>query len=158
MDNASAGYRSPTWGLDRRKSVRKREFAAGFLADRSGAFVLDCLIRDVGVTGAQIRASSAQRIPDEAYLINLKNRSAFQAHTIWRRTSLAGFGFKNVYVITDVLPVHLQFLRSLFIATKLRQVDQLAAQGICTGDALSRLGITQATYSRWCDALRKMMQ
>jgi hypothetical protein len=79
-------------------------------------------------------------------------------HAVWRRTSLAGFGFKSGYLINHVLPVHLEFLRSLFIATKLRQVDQPAAQGIGTGDALSRLGITQATYSRWCDALRKMMQ
>lgn len=158
MDNASAGYGSPAPGPDRRKSERKREFTAGFLADRGGAFVLDCLIRDVNATGAQIRASLAQPIPDEAYLVNLKNRSAFQAHAIWRRTSLAGFGFKREYVINDVLPVHLEFLRSLFIAAKLRQVDQLTSQGMCIPDALSKLGVTQATYFRWCDALRQMMQ
>ena len=48
---------------------------------------------------------------------------------VWRRSSLAGFSFEREYPLNGMLPVHLEFLRDLFIEAQLRQVDRLTALG-----------------------------
>jgi hypothetical protein len=154
MNAISAGHVVPTHGRDRRKSQRKREFAPGLLAYGSEANALNCLIRDIGTDGAQIRVSATQPIPDEVYLLSLRNRSLYHARPIWRRGSLTGLSFEKEYVINNLLPVHLEFLRSLLIEAKLRQVDQLTAQGTGITEALSKCGITAANYLQWRDAKR----
>ena len=140
---------------ERRQAERQRAFSAGLLTYGGGAFVLDCLIRDIGATGVQIRASKTQAMPNEAYLIDLKCWRAFQAHRIWYRSSLAGFAFEQEYALSGVLPANLEFLRTLFIEAQLRQVDHLTGQGLYMREALSKLGVTDATYYRWLDASQK---
>jgi hypothetical protein len=141
---------------ERRKVDRKRAFTAGLLAYGGGAFVLDCLIRDIGAAGAQIRASKAQPMPNEAYLIDLKTWFGYQAHRIWYRSSLAGFSFEQEYPLSGALPPHLEFLRSLFIEAQLRQVERLTAQGHYICEVLSKLGVTNATYFRWLDSSSRL--
>lgn len=140
---------------ERRKAERKRAFTAGLLAYGGGAFVLDCLIRDIGATGAQIRTSTAQAMPNDAYLIDLKTWMGYQANRVWYRSSLAGFSFEKEYPLSGALPAQLEFLRELFIEGQLRQVDRLTAQGLPIRDALSKLGVTDATYFRWRDSSAK---
>jgi hypothetical protein len=137
---------------ERRKGERKRAFTAGLLVYGGGAFVLDCLIRDIGATGAQIRASTAQPMPNEGYLIDLKTWIGYQAHRVWYQSSLAGFAFEKEYQLSGALPANLEFLRSLFIEAQLRQVDHLTANGLYMHDALAKMGVTNATYFRWLDS------
>jgi len=152
MDDAARarGTRKP----ERRKAERTRSLTAGLLAYGGGAFVLDCLIRDIGATGAQIRASAAQPMPNDAYLIDLKSWRGYQAHRVWYRASLAGFAFDQEYALSGTLPPNLEFLRSLFIEAQLRQVDFLTGQGLIMRDALTKMGVTNATYFRWLDSTK----
>lgn len=154
MDDAAKG-RKPR-KTERRKVERKRAFSAGLLAYGGGAFVLDCLIRDIGAKGAQVRVSAAQPMPNEAFLIDLKTWVGYQAHRIWYRSSLAGFSFEQEYPLSGALPAHLEFLRSLFIEAQLRQVDRMTSQGLYMSDVLSKLGVTNATYFRWLDSSSRL--
>ena len=140
---------------ERRKVERKRAFTAGLLVYGGGAFVLDCLIRDIGAAGAQVRISKAQPIPNEAYLIDLRTWLGYQTCRIWHRSSLAGFRFEQEYPLNGMLPSNLEFLRSLFIEAQLRQVERLTAQGIYMSEVLAKVGVTKATYFRWLDSSPK---
>lgn len=103
MDDAAKGRPRKS---ERRKGDRQRAFTAGLLSYGGGAFVLDCLIRDIGATGAQIRASAAQPMPNDAYLIDLKTWKGYQARRIWYRSSLAGFAFDQEYSLSGrFLPI-----------------------------------------------------
>jgi hypothetical protein len=141
---------------DRRQAERKRAFTAGLLVYGGGAFVLDCLIRDIGAGGAQIRTSKTQPIPNEAYLINLKSWFGYQVCRVWHRSSLAGFSFEQEYPLNGMLPVNLEFLRNLFIEAQLRQVDRLTGQGAYMSEVLAKVGVTNATYFRWLDSSPKL--
>jgi hypothetical protein len=129
-----------------RKSGRTRAFAAGLLARDGHSEPLSCLIRDISPEGAQIRINAAQPIPASGYMINLKTRSAYHAHAVWRRGSLSGLSLGEEHAINDLLPADLKFLRSFFIEAKLRQVDQLTSQGLSRAAALRRFGITEERY------------
>jgi hypothetical protein len=151
MDNGAVDRVSRNRGTDRRTSERVPEFTAGLLAHDDGAAVLNCLIRNIGMGGAQIRANAGSPIPDEAYLLNLKHRCAYRTRTVWRQGSLTGVNFESEYGLNNELPAHLEFLRRLFVAAMLRQVDQLTAQGLSLAEALFKLGLAHETYLRWCD-------
>ena len=140
---------------ERRASERKRAFSAGLLVYGGGVFVLDCLIRDIGATGAQIRMSKTQPLPTEAYLIDLKTWFGYETCRIWNRSSLAGFRFEHTYPLNETLPRHLEFLRSLFIEAQLRQVQHLSTQGIYMSEVLAKIGVTNATYQRWLESSPK---
>jgi hypothetical protein len=140
---------------ERRKAERKRSFSAGLLAYGGGAFVLNCLIRDIGETGAQIRMSKMQPLPMEAYLIDLRAWLGYQACRVWHRSSLAGFSFDQKFPLNETLPNNLEFLRTLFIDAQLREVERLTAQGIYLPEVLAKMSVTKATYERWLDSSLK---
>jgi hypothetical protein len=133
-----------------RRSQRTREFAAGILAQNDHSRPLNCLIRDISDHGAQIRVNAAQPVLEPCYMINLRTRSGYEAHAVWRLGSLTGLRLGKEYVITDSLPAHLEFLRSLFTQAKLRQVDQLISEGVEIMAALHRCGVTEDFYHRGC--------
>ena len=130
-------------GMLLRKSQRKREFTAGVLAHDDHSEPLNCLIRDTSDDGAQIRVSAAQPVLEPGYMINLKTRTAYEARAVWRRGSLTGLSLGKEYAINDLLPAHLEFLRSFFIEAKLRQVDQLISGGIGIAAGLRKCGVTE---------------
>ena len=146
MNQAATAY---TFGKQEqcfRKAQRTRALIAGLLAPDDHSEPLNCLIRDISPDGAQIRVNPAQPAPESGYLINLKTRSAYHVHAVWRQGSLTGLSLGEERVINDLLPAHLEFLRSLFIEAKLRQVDQLTSQGLGKAAALRRCGIGEELY------------
>jgi hypothetical protein len=136
-----------------RKSQRTHEFAAGILAHDDHSQPLNCLIRDISDHGAQIRVNAAQPVPEPCYMINLRTGSGYEAHAVWRHGSLTGLRLGKEYAITDSLPAHLEFLRSLFREAKLRQVDQLISDGAEIMAALRRCGVTEDFYHHGCAIL-----
>lgn len=92
---------------NKRKFARARLFSAGILVDEAQR--LNCLIRDMGPHGAQIRLSASQLVPDCGYLINLRSGAAHRAYPIWRKGSLSGLRLAEAHMIT-ALPAHLGYL------------------------------------------------
>jgi len=92
-----------------RQSARSRVFRAGVLVqdgDRS-----NCLIRDIGPQGAQIRLSASQLVPDSCYLIDLKSGSAHHARPVWRKGTLSGLRLDETHAL-NALPAHLEYLKA----------------------------------------------
>src|SRR5579863_4082274 len=93
---------------------------------------LNCLIRDIGPGGAQIRGSAAQSVPEPGYLINLKFRSAYCTRAVWRRGSLTGLSYDEKYLLDEPLPSHLSFLHRILVETLFRHARHLIAYGMET--------------------------
>ncbi len=129
-----------------RKVPRTRALTAGLLTRDDCSEPLNCLIRDISPDGAQIRMNATQPVPESGYMINLKTRSAYHMHAVWRRGSLTGLTLGEERVINDLLPAQLEFLRSIFIEAKLRQVDQLTSQGLRKAAAFRKCGIKEELY------------
>jgi len=121
-------------------------FAAGLLARDDHSEPLNCLIRDIGPEGAQIRVDAAQPVPPSGYMINLKTRSVYRARAVWRRGSLSGLSLGEEHALNDLMPADLKLLRSFFMEAKLRQVDQMTSQGLGRAAALRRFGLTEELY------------
>ena len=120
-----------------------RDYAAAVLACDDRAEPLNCLVREISQGGVQIRINAAQSIPDPGYLINLKCRSAYHTHVVWRRGSLVGLSYDEEYRIIANLPAHLNFLGRLLVDAQFGLAGQLIAQGMETEAALRKLGIAQ---------------
>lgn len=144
-----------TGEAERRKAERGRSFSAGLLAYGGGAFVLNCLIRDICEAGAQIRMSKMQPLPVEAYLIDLKTWLGYQARRVWHRSSLAGFSLERKFPLNETLPNNVEFLRTLFVEAQLREIERATAEGSYLPEVLSKMCVTKATYDRWMDSTLK---
>ena len=136
-----------------RKFPRKSEFNAGLLVRDDHSEPLNCLIRNVSRDGAQVRVNAAQPVPEQGYMVNLKTRCVYQTRAVWRQGSLTGLGLTQAYAIDDVLPVHLEFLRSLFVEAKLHLADQLVGEGMPRTAALRKCGIAEKHNRRSSDLL-----
>jgi hypothetical protein len=109
---------------ERRTSVRQREFSAGIIAKPGDPVVVNCLIRDLGDKGAQIRVNRNTAIQPGSYLINLRRGCASELRPVWQQSSLTGVTLSDV---CDLEPSHLGFLRSLFGYAELRKFVPTAA-------------------------------
>ena len=118
---------------------------AGVMAQDNHAEPLNCLIRNIGPGGAQIRICAAQSIPEPGYLIHLVTRSAYRTHAVWRWGSLTGLRCEEEYLIDDELPQELTFLRRVMAEALFRHATHLISQGMETDAALRKLGIAQDT-------------
>ncbi len=123
------------WGPERRRSPRLRALAAGFLAHADGQLISDCLVRDVGTAGVQIRANERVQIPENSYLVNLATRILFRVRPVWRHGSLASLAFDAFYVIGASLPPHDAFVPRLCNEAKHRRMNRLVELGVDRSDA-----------------------
>ena len=99
---------------DRRAAPRVRVFAAGLLASPDGTKISDCLIRDLGTGGLQIRLGTNHPIPDGTFLIDLKNGQVYESRMLWRMKSLVGLSFRETFVVRGTLPENMRFLLQLY--------------------------------------------
>jgi hypothetical protein len=109
--------------LGRRKVNRNRISRAGLIADGLDMSTVPCLIRDLGLSGAQIRVNAQASIAPGSYHIDLGSRVAYLTYPVWRNGSLMGVAFEESYLINYDLPVRLGFLKNMFVEAKLRQDD-----------------------------------
>ena len=133
----------------RRLSRRRRLFQAAVLAEDADHTPLDCLIRDISASGAQLRLNPGQHVPRNAYLINLMSRMAYLTDRVWQRGTLAGVSFDGGGVLGPGWPSDLHFLENHFIVGKLRQIAQLSAQGMELSVVLKACNVSRETYRRW---------
>lgn len=131
-------------GPERRQSSRLRALVAGFVASTDGSLISDCLIRDVGTAGVQIRANERAKIPANAYVTNLATRTVFQVQPVWRHGSLVGMAFDAIYIVGTSLPAHLCFIPGLCADAKHRRMSRLVALGVDKSEALLACGLAES--------------
>ena len=133
----------------RRASRRRRAFHAAVLAECQEGTAHDCLIRDIGVSGAQLRLNFGHRVAQNAHLVDLMSRNAYPVIRIWQQGTRAGVSFEGSSLVgTDFLSAP-SFLDRLFVLGKLRQIAQLSAQGLDVTTALKACAVSRESYRQW---------
>jgi hypothetical protein len=75
-----------------------------------GAHTVKCAIRDLSEDGARISISSNIHLPLRFYLINVRDRLAYEAQSIWRSQSEAGVKFSDIVQLASPSRPQLQYL------------------------------------------------
>ncbi len=85
--------------MDLRRAKRHRALLGGKLVYGDGAFTVDCIVRDLSLTGARVSVPEGLGVPDLVYFLELRSATAYEARVIWKRYPLLGLEFIERYDI-----------------------------------------------------------
>jgi len=105
----------PSDGVEHRKAPRKAVLLTSKVIFGEGATVLDCTIRDISVTGARITLAQGRSIPNEIFLLDLANRTAYQAIVVSERAGGFGLKFTKTLKLADVTAPELRYLKRIWM-------------------------------------------
>jgi hypothetical protein len=101
---------------DGREEARLRAFVGGKLVyGEELSLSTDCVLKDVSHTGARVRLSSPQALPDELYLIILKDGLSHHARVAWRDYPYMGLQFLDTMDLTGEVPSAIYPLKRLWL-------------------------------------------
>jgi hypothetical protein len=105
---------------ERRPKGRKRVLLTGIVTYAEGAFSFDCTLRNLSETGARIAIGKNMQFPSDFYLINVRDRVAYDAKLIWNSSTEVGVTFKNTLPLAGITDPKLSFLKRLWMAKAAR--------------------------------------
>lgn len=101
---------------ERRPKSRKQVLLTGLLASVDGAHSVDCTIRDLSETGARIVAARGVQFPPYFYLINVRDRVAYEARLIRSDGLEAGVVFGKTLPLSGLSDPALGFLKRMWLS------------------------------------------
>ena len=134
---------------ERRGERRRRVLLFGRISDATGSQTAECAISNLSVSGAQVRLYVDQSFPSLIYLLNAKTHTAHLSEIVWHGEGRMGLCFRETYDLEKDIPERLNFLKTLLVNTKLRQVELLEAKGFSLAEAIDAIGATRIAYERW---------
>ena len=105
---------------ERRPKRRKQVLLAGVVTYADGAHSFDCTIRDLSETGARVTVGKGPQFPTDFFLINMRDRTAYDAKVVWIDGSKIGVTFKKSYPLSGIVDPSLTYLRRLFVSKAAR--------------------------------------
>ena len=105
---------------ERRPKTRKRVLLTGIITYAEGAHSFDCTIRNLSETGARIGVGKNMQFPSDFYVINVRDRIAYDAKLVWNKGSEIGVTFKKVTPLAAITDPALAFLKRLWMAKAAR--------------------------------------
>ena len=102
--------------LERRPKQRKRVLLTGIITYANGNFSFECTIRDLSETGARVNVGKHTQFPGDFYLINIRDRVAYDAKVVRKDANNIGVTFKNSYPLSGVVDPSLSYLKRLWLA------------------------------------------
>ena len=105
-----------TAGVERRPKTRKRVLLTGIIALVDGGRHFDCTIRDLSETGARVVPAKGAQLPLEFYLINIRDRVAYDAKLVRSDGAEAGIVFKKTFPLSQLNDPALGFLKRLWLS------------------------------------------
>ena len=99
---------------------RKPVLLTGILAYTNGTHSLDCTFRDLSETGARIAIKKSVQLPSGFYLINIRDRVAYDCQAVWNKGSDVGVAFKKILPLADITDSKLGFLKRLWLSRATR--------------------------------------
>jgi len=98
--------------FDARRSPRKRVLWPGKLVFGTFAKSVDCTICDVSTLGARVRIRPDSVVPNELFLVHLREWTAYQARVVWRRKDgNLGISFKRAFDLEGATKPDLRVMR-----------------------------------------------
>ena len=101
---------------DRRPSPRMRVLLSGIVVYGDGAYSFDCVFRNLSATGARIVASKGVQFPPEFFLINVRDRVAYDCKLAWNKGGEVGVSFKATVSLSGITDPALAYLKKLWLA------------------------------------------
>ena len=119
----------------------------GVVCDAHGGTAIECTIRGISVGGAQVQSSGSLQLDKEIYLVDTRKDVAYLAKVVWIKDDRAGLSFMRSHALSSDLPAQLQFLNSILLDAKLRQVRELKERGMSLEEARRTVGLTDKAPS-----------
>ena len=95
---------------ERRLRRRQRVLLGGIVTHDEGAHSFGCTIRNQTDAGALITLPKGQCLPPSIYLINLRERTAYEALTVWTDGHVAGLAFLESLALAELTDPKLSYL------------------------------------------------
>jgi len=86
--------------MDGRKSARRSTFRTGWVLDREGKAVTECVLREVSDTGARLELRHNVELPKNFTLALADQNTPRSCTTVWQLSIVAGVRFDNGRVPT----------------------------------------------------------
>ena len=137
--------------VDQRQFPRKRVLFSGVITGPECETAIECIIRDISASGAQIQIKQAVTLQSPVYLIDTRNEAAHRATVAWAGDRRLGLSFAHSYLLDVGLANELQFLRTVLVEAKLAQVVRLMKCGLSVEKATSLVGVTEHYIDRFAD-------
>ena len=80
----------------------------------------DCTFRDLSQSGARVQVSKNAQIPEAFYLINIRDRCAYDAKVVRNNGAELGIIFNKVLPLADLTDPKLSFLKRLWLSKATR--------------------------------------
>lgn len=97
----------------RRPPPRRRVLLGGLITYAQGTHCFSCAIRDLSESGVRITMNSRHALPSSVFLINLRDRVAYECRTVWSKGAEAGLAFDKVMPLDELNDSALGFLKRL---------------------------------------------
>lgn len=81
--------------LDRRNDPRERVIYGGVVATDAKSSRIDCVVRNISNSGANVEFPASAKMPDEISIAIPKTGRSFLAKIVWWRANRAGIEFQN---------------------------------------------------------------
>jgi hypothetical protein len=101
---------------DRRPGPRTRVLLSGVVAYGKGAYSFDCAFRNLSATGARIVMGKNMQFPSEFFLINVRDRVAYDCKLVWNKGGEVGVNFKATVPLSGAVDPGLAYLKKLWLA------------------------------------------
>ena len=105
---------------EHRRNPRRRVLLGGKLVFGPTDITLDCTIRDLTDKGARVRILSPVMLPDEVWLIELRNGLAFECRVVWKRVPEFGLAFVRVHDLTATDQPELRMMKRIWVENSAR--------------------------------------
>ena len=100
---------------EHRASRRRRVLLGAKLVYADGAMSVDCALRDLSISGARITLKAEQALPNELFLLDLREGLAYEATIVWRRLPDIGLAFRGCHSLRGAASSELQRLRQIWV-------------------------------------------
>lgn len=98
--------------LERRRRDRRRMLAPGKLVFGNMMGAVDCTIGDISTGGARVRIAREKPVPDDLFLVHLREWTAYRARVVWRRSDgNLGLAFRKSHDLEGALTPNLRSMR-----------------------------------------------
>jgi len=99
---------------------RRRILLGGVISFGDGTHTIDCAIRNVSAKGAKITCKKADQLPQDFYLINVRDRIVYKAKLVWRTGHDAGLKFAETMRFSEITDPSLSHLADSWMSRAIR--------------------------------------
>ena len=102
--------------VDRRPKVRARVLLSGIVTYADGAYSFDCSFRNLSETGARLVVQKNAQFPTQFFLINVRDRVAYDCKVVWNKGGEIGVTFKATVALSALTDPNLAYLKRLWLS------------------------------------------